>query len=301
MKHLKHLFTIFILLSISISSANAQEQIEISDIKMINLGDGQMYATRADSEETPINGKCRIITGYTTEYVDAEFKNGYPEGTWKYYKYDVIRQEINYKDGYKDGDLIDYYPDGSKKSVTPVTKGKGNGKLIDYYYGNEKIQKEKGMKNGIEDGFERQYDEKGNLVSELFFKDGYQDGKYFTTMNRGSNDEYVIRGTYANGKMTGDYTETFANGNIKQKGKYKDGKKDGVWETFKKNGSRSKPTEEYKDGDMIKKTSYYTTGSIEMIREYRNGRKHGIEKAYNLDGTLKFEKVYEDGEEIKKD
>ena len=77
---------IFTLLTTFSFSILAQEKIELSDIVMTNLGDDQMYAHKRNNDKTPLNGKVRIITGFTTEYINADFKGGYGIGKWEYYK-----------------------------------------------------------------------------------------------------------------------------------------------------------------------------------------------------------------------
>lgn len=292
--------TLLLLFIIAFSiTAMAQERIEITEMEMVNLGDGQQYATQKDEAKTPLNGKYRIITGYTTEYIDAGFKNGYADGKWEYYKDNILMNLVTYADGYVTGDVISYYPDGEVKSKSEMLKGKANGTIV-RYHSNGKKEYEASMKNGSNNGAERWFLEDGMLREETIYKDGKAEGKAFAHVNVGSSNEYKITRAYKNGQLDGTYSEVYTDGQAKTTGKYANGKKEGVWEYFKANGDRAKPTEEYKNDDLVKRTTYYTNGEVEMIREMKNGRQHGIEKKYALNGDLKSEKNFVDGKQVGK-
>ncbi|MGP8215438.1 MAG: toxin-antitoxin system YwqK family antitoxin [Bacteroidia bacterium] len=67
----------------------------------------------------------------------------------EYYRNGVLKSEIPYAEGRKNGIAREYYENGSIKSETPY---------------------EDGVKNGIV----REYDENGELISETTFTDGVQ-------------------------------------------------------------------------------------------------------------------------------
>ena len=94
------------LLCLATLAVQAQE-IKLSDIEMINLGDGRLFAREKKSEK-PVNGKVRIITGYTTEYIDAGFDKGYADGKWEYYKQNTLSETMNYSNGTLNGEKIVY-------------------------------------------------------------------------------------------------------------------------------------------------------------------------------------------------
>ena len=101
---MKQLITI-ILLCLAGLSIHAQEQLQIGDIEMINLGDGRLFAREGrKKEDKPIDGRVRIITGYTTEYIDAGFDKGYADGKWEYYRNNTLYETMNYSKGYLDGE-----------------------------------------------------------------------------------------------------------------------------------------------------------------------------------------------------
>jgi antitoxin component YwqK of YwqJK toxin-antitoxin module len=280
-------------------SLQAQE-LKISDIEMINLGDGRLFA-RERKDEKAVDGRVRIITGYTTEYIDAGFADGYADGKWEYYRHNTLSESMNYSKGFLNGEKINYYGDGTtmKEKVT-LKNGKADGMIIRYSQ-NGKVEYEKGMKDGIDEGPERRYDETGKVVAETIYKNGKAEGKSFALYNKGNSDAYTKTEYYKNGVLDGNYSEIYENGTVKVKGKYVNGKKDSLWETNKEDGSR-KPTEEYKNGNVIKRITYFTDGKVEMERNFdENSKQHGVEKKYDWEtGALKTELNYVHGKQVGK-
>jgi antitoxin component YwqK of YwqJK toxin-antitoxin module len=262
-----------------------QGPIQLSDIKMLNLGDGRLFATSADGEKTPIEGKHRIITGYTTEYMDAEFTKGYATGKWEYYKRNILNEVRHYVDGLPHGEYIEYYADGKTvKSRAMLINGKTDGIVTSYSQEGKKTY-EKSMKNGEEDGEERRYSDDGTLLYERFYKNGKVDGKSFSIINYGDSKEYTETAWFKDGKQDGEFSAVYADGIVKSKGTYKDGHKTGLWEKFKRDGAHDGNSEVYENDKVVKRVSYYTDNSIERETLYNaEGKKHGIEKEYAFDG-----------------
>ena len=284
----------------------AQGQVKISDLKMTNLGDGRLYAEYANKEkekDKPIDGKVRIITGYTTEYIDAEFAKGIAVGKWEYYNDNKLAEVMNYAGGLLNGERARYYPDGTTvMEKTTLKNGKING-TSSAYSQDGKLTFEKGFKEGVDDGPERRFDENtGDLIAETAYVNGKQEGKSIQKINRGSSTAYTITRYYKNGMQDGEYQEVYEDGTVKEKGRYIDGKKDGLWEAFKQDGSRKGNSETFKNGTVIKRITYYTDGSVEMERHFNDqGKQHGPEKKYAYDGgELTSEKSFVNGKQVGK-
>jgi antitoxin component YwqK of YwqJK toxin-antitoxin module len=280
-------------------SAQAQE-LQITDIEMLNLGDGRLFA-RERKNEKALNGRVHIITGYTTEYIDAGFAEGYADGKWEYFKKNTLSEITNYSKGWLNGETIKFYADGTAvQTKVNLKNGKADG-TITRYTPDGKLEYEKSMKDGIEEGAERSYDVSGKVVSETVFKNGKAEGKSFAHYNRGSRDAYLKTEYYKAGVLDGDYSEIYANGTVKVKGKYLNGKKEDVWEANKEDGKK-KPTETFKNGNLIKRITYFTDDKIEMERNFdENGKQHGVEKKYDWeDGSLKTELNYVHGKQAGK-
>ena len=288
-------FLFIILISgLGLNHLSAQERVRINEVDCYNLGDGRYYCQDKESKK-PLEGSTRIIDGYTSEYMEAVFKDGIPNGSWKHYKYNVLVEEYTYKDGILDGDYIEYYADGSKKSVRHFDNGKPEGKFIQYTF-DGKIESEINFKNGLQDGPEIRYNSDGSVRSSVTYSGGKESGTKKQLISSNTGDYELTAHYNKDGKLDGDYSEIFTNGNVKVTGHYVNGKKDGTWELGKKDGSKIR-TEVYASDDKIKETIYFTDGTVQTVRELKNGKKNGWERTYNFDGgTLKSEIFYRNGE-----
>jgi antitoxin component YwqK of YwqJK toxin-antitoxin module len=167
--------------------------------------------------------------------------------------------------------------------------GKAHGKFIDYAF-NGKVEHEVNYKNGEQDGADISYDSEGNVRGKTFYSAGKENGP-----KKQQYSDYELTANYIDGKYDGDYSEIYTNGNVKVTGHYTNGKKEGTWEFGKKDGNKIR-TEEYANDDKIKETTYYTDGSVEFVREMKNGRKNGWERKYDFrTGTMTSELYYLDG------
>lgn len=261
-----------ILLSLTCINVSAQESIEIQDINLTNLGDGQLVGHRRDADKTPINGKTRIINGYTNEYINAEFSNGFATGKWEYFKNSKLRSSVSYVNGYQDGEYIEVTAGGTPQVKGYFTKGKktkwetsnsegdikqleiyDNGDLVKKitYYTNGNIDTERNYKNGKEDGLVKQYTLDGNLKTEKNYVAGKQFGKQvvYITSNLAS---YIETSNYnERGKQDGEYSQVYAETKLpKVKGFYKNGQKDGTWIYY--NMKDKKDREEIYDNGVLK-------------------------------------------------
>jgi len=261
--------------TISITMATAQNQIELTDIVMNNLGDDQMYAHKRDEAKTPLNGKVRIITGFTTEYIDANFNKGYGEGKWEYHRKNKLTVTVNFKNGYTEGEYIEYYPSGDIKEKGQYVKGQKNGKWETFksdeivklteifdngsltkkitYYTDGKVDSERNYKNGKEHGAIIQYTWEGELKAQKNYINGKQVGKQIQHYSSNTGN-YVQTSFYdENGMLDGEYTEIYAdNGATKLKGRYKKGRKIGKWTYGYKHQLYKEET--YEDGKLVETT-----------------------------------------------
>ena len=251
MKTLKSFLSVILLLMGSIAS-NAQNSIQLADVEMVNLGDKQLYAHKRGDYNSPIEGKTRIITGVTTEYIDAEFKSGLATGKWEYYANNNKTVVMNYAKGYLEGEYIKYYSGGDVEIQGEYLKGQKHGKWETFrsdgiiklteifendaitkkitYYTDGSIDRERNYKNGKEHGIDKQYTFEGILKAEKYYVNGKQVGPQlqFYSSNAGN---YTQRSNYnERGQLDGSFTEVYEdNGAIKLKGQYKDGHKVGKW------------------------------------------------------------------------
>ena len=92
----------------------------------------------------------------------------------KFCKTEVL-SELNYKDGKKDGDCIEWHENGQKKLERNYKDGKRVGKHIEWYK-NGQIKKESNYKEGKEDGIQTSYFSNGQKKLEGNYRDGKKVG-----------------------------------------------------------------------------------------------------------------------------
>lgn len=280
-----------LLLALSSIAALAQTETNIGQITVINLGDGRLLF-RTLGDDVPLEGEHRIIDGYRSEYILAQFGSGMYNGSYKKFKSNKLTEEGNYKEGLREGIFKEYYSDGSVKSERNFANGKIDG-IHKEYYTNGKPEKEKGYKNGLEHGIDRYYNyETGKLTRDCNYVDGVQDGKQMRTISSNAGD-YVEISNYEKGKLAGQFSQTYTNGTVRTKGVYKNGNKEGKWIVNRDNG---KPESEsyYKNGERNGESrTFYTNGQVETVSNYVNNNKEGLSITYYYDsGKPKSEYNY---------
>ncbi len=289
---LKHLLPTVLLLATSLG-VSAQKEYNIEKVTVVNLGDGRLLFRDMETEK-PLEGEHRIIDGYRSEYVLANFKDGLYNGDYKYYKRNKLVEQKTYKAGVGNGIFRDYHLDGETvKSEREIKDGKING-IHKTYTQQGKLESEKGYSNGQEHGRELRYHyQTGELTTERNYVNGKQDGKQIEHISSNRAD-YLKISNYKMGVLEGDYSETLKDNNVvRTKGKYKNGKKEGKWINNRNDG---KPEKEitYKNGEQDGETRiYYTDGTIEEVAMYVNGKREGVTKKYDFRSTkLKSEINY---------
>lgn len=78
---------ISLLLGVMVLTVTAQEKVyQIDEVSVINYGDGRLLFRQANDEKAPLNGEHRLIDGYRSEYILAEFKDGMYNGKYQRFK-----------------------------------------------------------------------------------------------------------------------------------------------------------------------------------------------------------------------
>ena len=96
-----------------------------------------------------------------------------------------------------------------------------------------------------------------------------------------------------NKPITGVYKARQGNG-LWVEANYKDGKRDGVYKEYDKNGKLSKE-KNYEDGwlDGVFKV-YHVNGNLGIEGNYEDGKRDGVHKYYDENGKLEREENYKD-------
>tara|TARA_B100001142_G_C14152638_1_gene585179 strand:- start:57 stop:902 length:846 start_codon:yes stop_codon:yes gene_type:complete len=107
--------------------------------------------------------------------------------------------------------------------------------------------------------------------------------------NNWHNGNLMERGTYKNGKLEGLYEYFFIDqsGLLYQRNSFKEGKCEGTFETFFQNGNL-RYLGECVNGELqnISK-SYYSDGSEDCLTEITNSKPHGTQECYFLNGGMR--------------
>lgn len=215
--------------------AQGQEQVrQVEEITVINYGDGRFLFREATEAKTPLAGEHRIIDGYRSECIVAEFENGMYNGLYRHFKNNKLTEEGTYKEGRKDG-LFKYYTSSGKlREEKPYMEGKING-IVKSYYLNGKLEKEKGYKMSEEHGVDKYWeynDGDCRLTRDNNYKDGIPDGRQWSVISSNANG-FIKECFYKEGRLDGKYSEIYTEGKglnkIRQKGEYRNGEQVGKW------------------------------------------------------------------------
>lgn len=115
------------------------------------------------------NGKPRSVTHYVNDRADGEAL-GYTE------RGKLMRRAIM-KDGKRDGDMIDYWPEtGKPRRIVHYDMGKVEGVVREFYAGG-RLKREIPFKNNAMNGTEKQFEADGSLVRTREWKDGEMVGE----------------------------------------------------------------------------------------------------------------------------
>lgn len=233
----------------------------------------------------------------------------YESGLFNGIAYDVyengqLRNELNFKDGKKDGKYTSYYENGQVKQEGNFKDGKQDGKWI-YYHSNGKPMGKGNFLNGDSsnfgstgipkngrDGIWIFYYENGQVEVEGNFKDGKEDGKFTWHYENGQLEQ---ERNFKDGTADGKFTSYYENGQLKDERKEVNGEKDGVCKTYFENGQLQYEYN-FKDGkEDGKSTWYYENGQLQQELNFKDGKYEGLQVTYNEEGELTASHFYENG------
>ncbi|MBT3208893.1 MAG: hypothetical protein HN704_01490 [Bacteroidetes bacterium] len=192
------------------------------------------------------------------------------QGEWKYFYPDgKIKSKGKFRSNKKNGKWEYYYLNGNKEQKGIYKNGKFSGDWI-WYFENGKVKREEHYYNGKEEGQFIEYDELDQIISKGEFIDGEKEGEWY----------YFV----------GDHIE---------KGKYKYGLKDGLWEYSFPNGDRSFEGSFIEDREHGKHRYYFKNGNIRKEGEYLFGKKEKRWRYYDSESNLIYTISYKKGIEYK--
>jgi antitoxin component YwqK of YwqJK toxin-antitoxin module len=263
------------------------------------------------------------------EIVDETFKNDVKEGPTTYYYPDGrIKKQVNFKYGLEDGLAKEFDTDG--RIITLINYKSGfiterelinrydnNGQkhgMWKFFYADGKIMSEGNYKHGKENGYFKEYDKDGNLISTAKYADGtkledvaelvkldvrkdyYSDGKVkiAASYNKEGQLEGVRREYAEDGSVEKSYI--FKKGIMIGEGIVTEkGERDGYWKEYYDSGvlrAEGKYNKDVKEGPW---KYYHENGIVDEEGMYRNGKPEGAWTWYYTGGQLLREENYYNG------
>jgi len=226
-----------------------------------------------------------------------------------------IGLKLHYKNGYRNGESISFWPDGNVQQKEFYKDGCMVG-LNEKWYENGVKESESNCKV---DNIKLQHSQCDIInywskTGTQLIKDGT--GKYISYHD---NDTLQVAGDYLNGNPTGtwtwhylngsiqtivnlkdgkhegEYIFFFINGQIRTKGIYLNDKQVGKWEDWYEDGKYWQV--EYRiEGKMEGEAKYWhRNGQLSASGIYKSGKQEGIWKYWDVDGKLETEEKYIDG------
>ncbi|MBN1598477.1 MAG: hypothetical protein JW894_09300 [Bacteroidales bacterium] len=258
--------------------------------------------------------------------------NDIKEGkSYYYYNNGNLKEEVNYRKNKKEGQSIEYAEDGIIITINRYSKGdiverqkinryNDEGKKAGEwreFYDNFKVKNEANYKNGLLDGYYKEYNPSGKLILTLLYSEGrlvqqVEEENTEMIIKEIKNNEGIVveSGPYINETRVGIHNRYDNDGNITETRIYSDngellsvglidieGNKKGIWKNYYLDGS-IKETGEYvnnlKEGRW---TYYFNNGQIEQIGEFVKGKENGTWKWYSEKGELLKEEEFYNGKE----
>ncbi|MDZ4657643.1 MAG: toxin-antitoxin system YwqK family antitoxin [Bythopirellula sp.] len=145
-----------------------------------------------------------------------------------------------------DGPYIEYYPDGQKfcegNYVQGVMEGEWN-----YWHPNGELCKTITLKKGKPDGAYEVRRADGTLEGKQGFKNGIRDGEWSTYYADGKTPK--VKANIVEGKVEGERTTYYENGQLRQQSQFKAGQLDGLMTEFDESGKKIAEAT-FKDGKV---------------------------------------------------
>ena len=241
-------------------------------------------------------------------------KNGKPDGWWKSYNENgVLVSEGNRVNHLLDSTWTFYNDNGVKTLVINYKEGKKNGERIQY------STDEYTVENWEEDtiiGSVNTFNSEGKLIKSVPYENGKAHGiaKQFDTSGTVTTISHYFKGVMTKrerinrrdkaGLKQGNWKFFWENGNLKTEGTYLNDKKHGFFKDYDENGNflavykyeNDELVEDAKETKRLdKKTAYHPNGKVSITATYYKGQPEGIRREYDTNGVLVKGYVFEKG------
>jgi uncharacterized protein len=237
---------------------------------------------------------------------DGYWKNYHPNGNmksegnrvefeldslWKFYDENgILEKKINYKTNKREGVSKSFTPEGFLIASEFYVDDKREGEAF-YYYETGELHKRVVFENDKIEGFVYEYDKSGRIITQERYSKGNL--RSSEKINRYSSEK----------KKVGTWKEFYDNFQIKEEGYYVNGKKNGVFKFYKRDGKLDKMLM-YNNGELVEdaeetvmldiRTTYLKNGG-KIIGGYKDGTKHGVFREYDDKDELVNSFIYRNG------
>lgn len=217
-------------------------------------------------------------------YTDA----GKKQGLWQYYNDDGTLKSV---EDYSTGEVIVYYPDGTKREHFYLKDDVIEGN-VELFYSCGSVKEKLIYHNGKRDGKGESYFPSGALDMTFQYAGDQREGTFTSYYPDG-----VVKSvsTYDAGKLNGPYESFHANGKKESEGRYLNGLMVGMWSHYYANGRLERKGSYDDKGDAVGEWLYYDKrGTLTEKRQFDGGHRHGPNTFYN-DNKLYYVDTYKKG------
>lgn len=202
----------------------------------------------------------------------------------KYYKNGLMEFQGSYKEGRKFGPWYYYHESGKLKREETAQPSQGDYQVKTYRSTYGRLYTEL-LGNGKDTIHYKKYHHNGKLGQELIQKDGKRIFQKWTSL--GNLYHYYDQDSLL-------ITMNTKTKEIIQKGSFVNGKRDGFWFKYRKNGKKQYE-KNYQLGKLVgKSTEYFANGNVDMISNYNDrGILEGDYKRYHLEGGIWVDGEYD--------
>lgn len=218
----------------------------------------------------------------------GNFKNNLPNGNISnYYSNGVLKSSGNYVDGKSNGLYTEYFPTGEISSQANFIDDKIDGLAVSYKSPN-KLNFKMNYKMGVVDGSYEFYNSNNTLFMKGNAKEDSQDGVCQEFFYEGElYKQYFIK----NKKLDGEYIEYGKDKDIATIGHFKDGVAIDYDSKSLRTINGSKFSANMKLVNNIENWKIYRDKKLILESFYENGKKVGLWKMYNYDGTKLYQTI----------
>jgi antitoxin component YwqK of YwqJK toxin-antitoxin module len=194
-------------------------------------------------------GSWRKIDSAGKMIYEGHFKDGVPEGEFRYYYPNGKVKMISMVSGQgRRAATISFFPSGMKMAIGTYINEKKDSTWQFFSEVGGNLVSEETYKAGLVNGVSKVYNPEGGLTEIQYYKDGVKDGKWEQYYLDG---KLKIRGTYRGGDKVGAFTSFYNSGQTMTAGQYNQGHQDGTWVHYNEKGAVSKK-EVFDFGELIK-------------------------------------------------